>query len=184
MSFKVERYFSKNGYKYSSNSNYVAYANYTFGLLLRKIKVYGPDGLLYTLRQENILLKAALNIVRLFYRPEDVPEYILYYDKKCIGKTVKFRDSKLNININDTVLTLKTVKSDREKKHIIHIMNKDRVVLIIKKDRLRYGKKNVYDVVCDNWTYDEGLMLLLIAFCDVVFFPEWFRWSAIEYDLV
>lgn len=83
---------------------------------------------------------------------------------KCIGETEKFRDSKLNININDTVLTLKTVKSDRGKKHIIHIMNKDRVMLIIKKDRLRYGKKNVYDVVCDTWTYDEGLMLILNCF--------------------
>lgn len=186
MNIIIERFFSKKGFIYSINkinSNYVACANYTIGFLLRKIEVYNLTEVIYTLKQENILLKVILNLFRLFYRPTDIPKYNLYYNKESIGGSEKYNDHKLNININNNLLTIKKVESNSKKEHIIHIIDKDIVILIIKKDKLRYGKKNIYNVVYDNWIYDEALMILLIAFCDVVFFPEWFRWSAIEYDI-
>lgn len=186
MNIIIERFFSKKGFIYSintTNSDYLACANYTIGFLLRKIEVYNLKEVIYTLKQENILLKVILNLFRLFYRPTDIPEYNLYYKKKYIGKSEKYSNHKLNININNNLLTIKKIESSSKREHIIHIVNKGIVILIIKKNKLRYGKKNIYNVIYDNWIYDESLMILLIAFCDVVFFPEWFRWSAVEYDI-
>ena len=150
---------------------------------MRKIEVYNSKGIIYVLRQENILLKVFLNFFRLIYRPTDIPEYNLYHNGKCIGSSEKYSAHKLNINVNNNLLTIRRIKSNSRSENVIHITGENKVILVVKKDKLRYGKKNIYKVIDDNWIYDEALMVLLVAFCDVTFFPEWFRWGAIEYDI-
>lgn len=184
MNITVERFFSKKGYIYKLNSDIMVSANYTMGLLMRKIFVCDSNSkeILYIFRQENVLLKLILNLFRIFYRPTDIPKYILYNNKMVIGSSEKYNNHKLVINIHGNLLEISIVKSN-SKNYIIYVTDKNKVILIIKKDKLRYGKKNIYKIVNDNWSYDEALMLLLVAFCDIVFFPERMMWSAIEYDI-
>ena len=87
------------------------------------------------------------------------------------------------IKINE--FDLKIIKINDKKNHIIRIVENDNIIAEIIKSRVRYGKKNIYSVIYNNWYYDKDLLLLLTALCDVVFFPEWtlLKWSAIEYDL-
>lgn len=194
MNITVERFFSKKGYIYKSNSDIMVSANYTMGLLLSKICVFNSNSkeILYTFRQNDVLLKLLLNVNKIFYNRTfysrtfyeltSTPKYILYNNGIVIGNSEEYNNHKLDINIHGNLLTISIVKSDR-KNNIIYVTEKNEDILIIKKDKLRYGKKNIYKIVNDNWSYDEALMLLLVAFCDIVFFPERMMWSAIEYNI-
>ena len=80
MANNIERFFTKTGYEYKSNiTNTKIKANYTLGLLLRKIYAIKDNGdCTYILKQENYVKKMLYNIIRLFYRPTTIPIYILY----------------------------------------------------------------------------------------------------------
>lgn len=186
MNFEFERFFSKTGFLYkSSTKNIVATANFTFGLFLRKVKVFDCDNnCLFIFKQENLLLKILLNIIRLFYRPTTVPKYILYNNRKqAIVYTKKWEKESFFINIYDIQLRFIIDNCEEKDKHIVKVIYNNEVIVRIFKDKFRYGKKNKYCVSCENWKYDEGLLILIVALCDVIFFPERFRWSAIECDL-
>ena len=184
-------------------SSFVAKANYTFGLTLRKICTDKN----YVLKQENVLKKFLLNFLYLIYTPTDVPKYILYEKDKKIGETLNDKNNGISIKINDEILKfnvfpiyidkignwykvkLEDIEKSEElenKEHIINVTNKDIILFSIIKSRLRFGRKNIYKIKSMEWKYDIELLILLVAFCDVVFFPEWrlFSWGELEYDLL
>ena len=176
----VERKITKKGYLYEADfSSFVAKANYTFGLTLRKICTDKN----YVLKQENVLKKFLLNFLYLIYTPTDVPKYILYEKDKKIGETLNDKNNGISIKINDEILKFNVVEN---KEHIINVTNKDIILFSIIKSRLRFGRKNIYKIKSMEWKYDIELLIFLVAFCDVVFFPEWrlFSWGELEYDLL
>lgn len=103
-------------------------------------------------------------------------------DKK-IGETLNDKNNGISIKINDEILKFNVVEN---KEHIINVTNKDIILFSIIKSRLRFGRKNIYKIKSMEWKYDIELLILLVAFCDVVFFPEWrlFSWGELEYDLL
>lgn len=186
MEFKIERFFSKKGFVYKDDTNnIIVNANYTLGLLLRKVFITDCSGnYIYVFKQENFFQKAMLNLVRFVYRPTTIPVYILYNNNnKLIGYTEKWKENGLFINLYGS--RMKVIKENLELKdyYILKIFCNDEIIVKITKKKVRYGKKNLYNVYCESWKYDKNLLALVVALCDVIFFPEWFRWSAIEYDL-
>lgn len=185
MNERVERFITRSGYEYKSNTTSIKIkANYTLGLFLRKIYSINENGdYLYSLKQEDCIKKMLYNLVYLFYRTTTIPVYILYKNNVKIGGTDYYKDDILPINTTEFNINLVFINS--KKNYIIKFVEDDSVIAEITKNRIRYGKKNIYNIVCNNWGYDKELLLLLTALCDVVFFPEWplFKWSAIEYDL-
>lgn len=186
MLMKVERFFSLNGYEYKSSANTsIIKTNYTLGLLLRKLYVISENDLCtYVLKQESILKKIFYNLFWLLYSPTSKPIYVLYKDNVKIGRTEKFKNHTILFKI-DGYKDFKLIYDSDKKNHIIKIVENELIISKIIKNRFRYGKKNIYNVIYDNWNYDKDLLLLIVAFCDVVFFPELplFKYSAIEYDL-
>lgn len=182
---RVERFITKSGYEYKSDTTSIKIkANYTFGLFLRKIYLINENGdCLYSFKQEDFIKKLLYNLVYLFYRNTTIPVYILYKNNVKIGGTGYYKDDILPIKTTEFNINLVLINS--KKNYIIKLVEDDSVIAEITKSRLRYGKKNIYNVICNNWGYDKELLLLLTALCDVVFFPEWplLKWSAIEYDL-
>ena len=100
-----------------------------------------------------------------------------------IGETLNDKNNGISIKINDEILKFNVVEN---KEHIINVTNKDIILFSIIKSRLRFGRKNIYKIKSMEWKYDIELLILLVAFCDVVFFPEWrlFSWGELEYDLL
>lgn len=182
---RIERFFTQKGYEYKSNANTtIIKANYTLGLRLRKIYAINENGdCTYILKQEDRIKKMLYNFIRFIYSTETIPNYILYKNNIKIGNTEYFKSRTLPIKTTEFDLSL--VKDMDKKNHIIRIMENNDIIAEIFKSRLRFGKKNIYNVFYNNWKYDKDFLMLLTALCDLVFFPEWrlLRWDAMEYDL-
>lgn len=181
---KVERFFSKKGYVFKTDINDTAISvNYTLGLLLRKICVVGCKSDNYVLKQENIKEKIFYDLIRLLYRTTMRPSYFLYNNNNLIGSTEVLNKDSIQINTKKFAIEIKLIKG--KDNHIVRLVEDDEIVAEIKKDRIRYGKKNIYNLFYSNWKYSVDFLLLLVAFCDVTFFPEWplLKWSFMEYDI-
>ncbi len=183
MKGKVERFITRKGFEYKSDiTTSIIKANYTFGLRLRKIYTTGYKDT-YTLKQEDFK-KIFFNIIyNKFNTVRDRPIYTLYKNNIKIGCTEYCKID--TIPIETAEFNLRLVETHDKKNHIIKVMKDENVIAEITKSRLRYGKKNIYDIYYDRWTYDKDFLILIVAFCDVVFFPEWrlLSWSYMEYDL-
>lgn len=183
---KVERFLTFKGFEYKSDiTTTVIKANYTYGLTLRKI--YAVDGnnlCIYTLKQEDILKKLFYDIFWLLYRPTAIPIYYLYKNNVRIGQNEDYKDSMVVFKIKGYD-DFKLVYSFGKKNRKVEIVENNTVKAEIIRSRLRFWKKNIYTVIYDNWDHSNDLLLLLTAFCDIVFFPEWHLTSisAMEYDL-
>ncbi|MFR5772343.1 MAG: hypothetical protein ACLUE7_03095 [Lachnospirales bacterium] len=177
----VERKITKKGYLYEADfSSFVAKANYTFGLTLRKICTDKN----YVLKQEKCFEKIfAKFLIFNIYTNRCSLNIFLYEKDKKIGETLNDKNNGISIKINDEILKFNVVEN---KEHIINVTNKDIILFSIIKSRLRFGRKNIYKIKSMEWKYDIELLILLVAFCDVVFFPEWrlFSWGELEYDLL
>ncbi len=185
MNGKVERFFTMNGFKYISNiSNSIISANYTFGLFLRKVYTSkGENKYTYSLKQTDYK-KILYNLIyNKFSSIRDRPIYVLYKNNTEIGRTGYYNNGALPIETDK--FKLKLVKTNDKRNHIIRVIEGENILAEIIKNKLRYGKKNIYDLFYDHWNYDKDLLILLTALCDVVFFPEWWmmKWSYMEYDL-
>lgn len=183
MEIKVKRFLSRRGFEFKSDfTNNSVIANYTMGILLRKI--YTKD-LKYVFKQEEIFKKIFYNIIYLL--PTSIPKYILYKNSIKIGKTKFVRNSffkKIIENKIETNFGIFLLQGHQEKNVYIIVIYVDNLPLVeIKKDNLRYGKKNIYNINIKNWEYDKDLLLLLVAYCDIIFFPEdVFQWNALEWS--
>lgn len=182
---KVERFITRKGFEYKSDiTTSVIKANYTFGLGLRKIYSIGyNNNCTYSLKQEDFKKIFSNVIYNKFTAVRDRPIYILYKNNIKIGGTEYCKNNTMAIKTAE--FNLKLVKTNYKKNHIIKIMNDGNVVAEIEKNKLRYGKKNIYNISYDCWDYDKDFLALIVAFCDIVFFPEWclLKWDYIEYDV-
>ncbi len=184
MNYKVERFFSKEGFVFKNSINKkIITANYTFGLLLRKIVLQNEMGEnIYMLKQVNIAEKL-LCLLKFFSIPTSKPIFILFSDEHIIGSTGNLKENTLKINFSGS--TIKILYTKEKQFHKIEIEEQEEVIAKILKSRIRYGRKNIYDVtVFEKCEYWENITFMITALCDVIFFPEQsLRIAAMEYDL-
>lgn len=185
MKGKVERFFTRNGFKYKFDiSHSIINTNYTLGLCLRKIYAINENGdCTYALKQTDYKRILYNIIYNKFSSVKDRPIYALYKNNIKIGHTGHYSNGVLPIETSE--FKLKLVKIIDKRNHIIQVIDGENIIAKIIKNKLRYGKKNIYELVYDNWNYDKDLLMLITVLCDVVFFPEWrmLKWSYMEYDI-
>ena len=183
---KVERFITKKGFvfRYTNiKDNMFVKANFKLGFFLRKILLFYNDELLYTFKQENLIQQLFLFLIPGF-PTESIPNFHLYKHNKEIAQTANYKYDIITISFSNNLFTLQKTK---EKNMLcIEIFDSTNILIAqIKKDKLREGKKNIYNVCSyKDDILDNRLLLLLTAFSDFVFFPETkiFSWNMLEYN--
>ncbi len=183
---KVERIITIKGFifKYKENIGelYVK-TNFKFGFFLRKMFLFLNNKIQYTFKQENFKQQLLLFLIP-GCSTESIPIFHLYERDKEIAQTSRFNNNKIKICFSDNVFIMQ--KIGEKNCFRIEIYNDTKTLIaVIKKNKLREGKKNIYDVFSyKKEILDYQLLLLLTAFSDFVFFPEnnVFSWNILEYN--
>lgn len=180
MIFNITRKMHLNKYEYSieQDSSVSAEASFDYGVLSRCITSMG-NNIKYTMKQNNWLLKILMVIPKIFIPIDLFPKYKIFINDELAGKTkVAFCTSKRKLTINNSLYELYLHSNN-----YISIMKDDIQIALIKKSTLTIWGENRYDVDFEYATEkDKVFMLLMVAFADIVFFPERFRLEALKYE--
>lgn len=181
----VERFITLKGFVFKAN-NIKAYAkaNFKLGIFLRKIKLFSDLKEEYILKQENLKQQILFSLLPAF-STDCLPIFHMYHNDKEIAKTSRLNKNKIEIIFDSCTLYLEEIREDK----FFGIELKDtnnKLLALIKKDKMRYGKKNIYEIInyCSDDISDE-FILLLTAFSDVTFFAEdnILSWGLVEYRI-
>lgn len=180
MFINIIRKMHLNKYKYSieQDDSVSAGVSFDYGILSRNITSKG-NNIKYTMKQGNWLLKILLLIPKLFIPIDLFPKYKIFFNEEIIGKTkVAFCTPKRQLIINNSLYE-KYLHSN----NYLSIMKDDVQIALVKKSVLTFCEQNRYDVDFDCVTEkDIVFILLMVAFADVVFFPNRLRIDAVKYE--
>lgn len=183
MTVTITRKLNRNKYIYNiiGNIDCCLYSNFTFGLLLRKIYLEDKsNGMKYILKQTNYLLKTITWIPIFWLFPIGLfPRFLLFENDNCIGNTkVSFFTAKRTIVIQNHLYELYLHSNN-----YVSIMKDDRQIALIKKRNIVCMEENHYTVDIDKGLENNiYLMLLLIAFVDIIYFRNRYRWDFFKYE--
>ncbi len=169
---------NKYAYSIEQDSSASAAASMDYGILPRCITAEGNNSK-YTMKQSNWLLKILMAIPKIFIPIDLFPKYNIFSDEKIIGKTKPaFCTPKREIMIENSLYEVYLHSNN-----YISIMKDDVQIALVKKSVVTIGEKNRYDVDFECVTEkDKVLILLMVAFADVVFFPNRFSVAAVKYE--
>ncbi len=180
MFINIIRKMHLNKYEYSieQNDSVSAEVSFDYGILSRNITSKG-NNIKYTMKQRNWLLKILMVIPKLFIPVDLFPKYNIFFNEEIIGKTkVAFCTPKRELTINNSLYEIYLHSNN-----YISIMKDDVQIALVKKSVLTFGEQNRYDVDFDYITEkDMVFALLMVAFADVVFYPNRLRIDAIKYE--
>ena len=180
MFINVIRKIHLNKYTYSieQDNSVSAEVSFDYGVLSRCITSMGKN-IKYTMKQNNWLLKILMVIPKIFIPIDLFPKYNIFLDEKIIGKTrVAFCTPKRKIVIDNSIYEIYLHSNN-----YISIMKENIQIALVKKSVLNINEQNRYDVDFDYISEkDKVFILLMIAFIDVVFFPNRLRFDAVKYE--
>ncbi len=170
----VERVLKLNRYEFCMKEKKLcSEVNYTFGLLLRRIKIYNECGVpVYIFKQTNFLLKIITLILFWILPDRSYPRY-KFFDKgiyKGESSIKMFTPQKIvNINNHEYELYL-------HGNNYVSIMKDKIQVGLIKKNNISISEKNKYVVFFDEKQENDILLvLLLVTYIDIIYFPKRFK---------
>ena len=180
MFINIIRKMHLNKYEYSieQDDSVLAEASLDYGILSRCITSEGCN-IKYTMKQNNWLLKILMVIPKIFIPIDLFPKYNIFLDEEIIGKTkAAFCTPKREIIIDNSLYEIYLHSNN-----YISVMKDDVQIALIKKSVLTIGEQNRYDVDFDYATEkDKVFVLLMVAFADIVFFPNRLRFDADKYE--
>ena len=181
MIIHIEKYIKVNKYEYTmdENKNLLAEANYTFGLLRRKITASNNKNDIFVLCQKKWLLKL-ITIIPVFWllHTELFPYYNLYHNEVVIGRTKKsFLKSKCVIVIYDQYYELYLHSNN-----FVSIMRESEQIALFKKETVSFNGRGLYEVKYDENKLNQLIVILLVAFADIIFFNNHLKLYSVKYE--
>ena len=169
------------GYDYvmEKYSEIHAYSPYNYGILPKKITATDKNTM-YTISQTNWALKL-LTLIPLFWiLPIDCfPKYKVFKNGILLGKSsVAFFTPRRKLVIQNHKYEF-YLHND----NYVSIMKDDIQIALVKKSILSLAEENNYVIDFENAVEcDYTLIILFVAFIDIIFFPNHFRIDAIKYE--
>ena len=176
----IERFLNNGEYVFSIQGQpyYNGIVNYTYGLRLRKIYTYNKEtGEELCLRQENIICKL-LNMFPLLML-HNFPAFIYYENGKKAGKTaVNIFSAKKVLFLGEDCYELYLHRNN-----YISILKNKRQIALVEKSKPTIGERNQYYLNYDETAeHNKALLLLLIAYIDIVYFSNHFTLNYWKYE--
>ena len=168
-------------YEYIMNEFRDIYAQspYNYNILLKNITVR-EQNVFYTIRQTNWVLKIIALILLFWILPIDFfPKYKLFKNGVLIGTSkVSFFSPGRKLFIQNSIYEF-YLHND----NYVSIMKDNVQIALVKKLELSIVGENHYIIDFeDSIGIDNALILLFVAFIDVIFFPNRFSVDAIRYE--
>lgn len=166
-------------YVISGNSNIFGVRNRTAGLLLRKLKVFSDNSVIYTMAQRGVVRKFLINLLYLFFRPQMIPSYLIYKENEIVGKSKLdlLKGGHVRLYIDNIVYDLNL----RAGNYMTILIGSNQVALVKKAD-VSYANQDEYSVLCEaDLGKNLPLLLLLVMCLDVAFWSERVRWDALRW---
>ena len=176
MKIVVERELKANKYEFDiEGKNLHSEVNYTFGVLLRRIKIYNECGVpVYIFKQTNFLFKIIMFMLFWILPDRSCPQYKFFDEGIYKGESaIKMFTPQRIVIINNHEYELYLHSNN-----YVSIMKDKIQVGLIKKNNISILEKNKYLVFFDEKKENDILLvLLLVTYTDIIYFPKRFRFN-------